>query len=304
MLLASAACGARTTLSLEDAPGKPEPVPGPVPVIDAPAPKPDVPGPLIEDENPDVFTDDCTSLGMTSIITISSIGQFRRFNPLDNTFSFIGGIHCPGEDDGLSPFSMTVDRKGTAYVISVDGKLFKVNTTTATCEPTGFIPDQQGFKTFGLTFVTNEGGPEETLYVADSVSHEQSIGLGQIDLSTFKLSFVAPFSKPLGRAVEIAGTGDGHLYGLFIDEQTSKVRAGRIDKKSGEIVGEALLPLSKAPDAFAFAFWGGAFYIFGSEDFAASTVSRYDPKDGSVKVVAESDAVIVGAGPSTCAPTQ
>jgi hypothetical protein len=53
--------------------------------------------------------------------------------------------------------------------------------------------------------------------------------------------------------------------------------------------------------SFAFAFWGGAFYIF-TGDSGNSTVTKYDPSDGSVSFQGTSPGLIVGAGVSTCAP--
>jgi hypothetical protein len=51
--------------------------------------------------------------------------------------------------------------------------------------------------------------------------------------------------------------------------------------------------------ALAFAYWGGDFYIFTS-DGGSTTVTRYDPGDGDVQVVATLSRTVVGAGVSTC----
>ncbi len=61
------------------------------------------------------------------------------------------------------------------------------------------------------------------------------------------------------------------------------------------------------PAAWAFTFWGGAFYLYTSEDgLTNTTVTRFDPVtktvDTSYKLTAP--AVLDGAGVSTCAPLQ
>jgi hypothetical protein len=54
--------------------------------------------------------------------------------------------------------------------------------------------------------------------------------------------------------------------------------------------------------AFAFAHWGGDFYVFTGQ--TTSKVTRYSPEtDISTVVVDNTGMLIVGAGSSTCAPT-
>ncbi len=61
-----------------------------------------------------------------------------------------------------------------------------------------------------------------------------------------------------------------------------------------------------SPSAWAFAFWGGRYYVFIEETLAPSTdVWRLDPSDGSFERVLEDTGYrIVGAGVSTCAPVE
>ena len=59
--------------------------------------------------------------------------------------------------------------------------------------------------------------------------------------------------------------------------------------------------------SYAFAHWGGQFYIFQTTEdqvgALTSRVARMNPADGSLTtVVASSPYQVVGAGVSTCAP--
>jgi len=82
----------------------------------------------------------------------------------------------------------------------------------------------------------------------------------------------------------------------------------RIDKSTGHVADAAdyfeLPQLSSNAEAWAFAFWGGYFYIFYKTFTDASTnVYQLDPDSGNLDTYAASTGMrIVGAGVSTCAP--
>jgi len=282
---AIAACGARSSLYVDQK----EPIADAGIEADAP---PDAP--------PDAPVS-CVEQGITFIYLIGSDNELLRFDPATLKTTSIGLIDCPN-DNFASPFSMGVDRQGTAFVLFNDGNLYRVSTKTAECEATDFIPGQQGFTTFGMGFSTNEGGPDETLFVADSTFSSPSSGLASIDTETFELNFLAPFIPNLGSAVELTGTGDGRLFAFFLDSGGGNSHLAEVSKFSGIITQDTVLPIGLGINAFAFAFWGGDFFLFTSDNDFASTVTRYHPADASLKDVATLDARIVGAGVSTCAP--
>ncbi len=195
---------------------------------------------------------------------------------------------------GATPYSMAVDRGGTAYVVFSDGELFTVSTVDASCHKTKFVPDQHGFKTFGMGFSSDTNDPGETLFVAEADFSGPSQGLGTVDTSTFVLSFIGPFSQTIGRT-EMTGTGDGRLFGFSLDQSGAGSHLSQFDKATAQILSTTTLKtVGAADDAFAFAFWGGAFYFFTSPG-GSSTVTRYDPTTGALQPW--------GAGVSTCAPS-
>jgi hypothetical protein len=299
-MLTIAACGARTGLPVPDVDAGMEDA-GPD-VIDA---GPDVidAGPDVADAEPDVQIEDCADAGVTFIYVVTSENELKSFYPPTAAFASIGTINCP-DNTGSTPFSMGVDRKGTAYVVfTPDGELYRVSTATAACKATSFVPGQSGFDLFGMGFSTDLNGPGETLYVAESnFNGVPSKGLGAIDPATFNLTFATPFSPDLGNAVELTGTGNGRLFGLFIDTTLNQSYIAQIDKKTGAVTDTVPLPLGANTSSFAFAFWGGDFYVFHAESQGPTVVSRYSPKDGTLKDVASLPTHVVGVGVSTCAP--
>jgi hypothetical protein len=240
---------------------------------------------------------DCVDAGVTFIYVMTEENDLYSFYPPTLTFSYIGTIACP-TPVASTPFSMAVDRSGLAYVVFNDGSLYKVKTSDAACEPTSFTIGQSGFLTFGMGFSANVDDPGETLYVAsDAVG-----ALGTIDTNTLDLTPIGNFDAPIGRA-ELTGTRDGQLWAFGIDNATSSSQLARIDKKTAGVSDVVPLGFGSQVTAWAFAFWGGDFYFFTSQNgVGSSTVTRYRPADGSITDVQTIARTIVGAGVSTCAP--
>jgi hypothetical protein len=256
----------------------------------------------------------CPDAGDTLIYVITQSNDLYSFNPPALTFTRIGRISCPAPS-GYQPFSMAVDQTGIAYVeftntaTFTDGKLYRVSTATASCEPTGFEMGQGGFPpTFGMGFSRDPNGTTETLYVAgdpQSTVRAPSI-LGSIDVKAFGLTPLGVF-LPFIYSPELTGTGAGDLFAFYQIDPTlmnSPTAIGQIDKASASVVAQTPLPGVFTGSGWAFGFWGGDFYIFTGPSPTSSTVTRYRPTDGSIKQVASLDDLIVGAGVSTCAPAR
>ena len=256
---------------------------------------------------PDAAPFDCVDAGITYIYLIGSDNTLWSFYPPSQSFTAIGTITCESVP-GATPFSMGVDRHGEAYVVFTDGSLFRVDTSDAACAATPFQPFQHGFVTFGMGFSASGDGISEKLYVAENAyqsnPHPPSLGLGIIDTKTYQLSFVDKFDPtPASAGIELTGSGMGKLYGFSLHDVGTGGTVIEIDKKTAKILSSTDVPVGAPDSALAFAFWGGAFYIFTSTDHAFGTdVNRYDPADGSTTLVLQHPATIVGAGVSTCAP--
>jgi hypothetical protein len=259
----------------------------------------------------DVNRTDCPDAEALLVYTITDTNNLQSFNPDTNQFKDIGRIACPTDAPEDTPFSMAVDRKGIAYILFRDEHLYRVSTATGACIRTAYVPRQSNFALFGMGFATNANGPTETLYVAgddnQGGAHNQKLGargLARIAPDTFTLSFVNDFAAV--NQPELTGTGDGRLYAFY----KKTVRGGppsfigEIDTDTAAVVGERRFDTVDQGNAWAFAFWGGDFYMFHAPNGGGSHVTRWRPSDDSVTEVATTPLKIVGAGVSTCAPQQ
>ena len=267
--------------------------------------------PPIDANMRDADRTDCPDAEATLVYLISNSYELYSFDPATGGTKQIGKIACPASPTA-TPFSMAVDRKGVAYIHFADrdnsvddGKIFRVSTATAACVGTSFKPNQQGFLRFGMGFATNDIGPTETLFVAGSAQDNGAEGLARVDVSTFALTRVGNF-VPLIRNAELTGTGDGRLFAFYTKNLNNNPPSfiGEIDTTSGRVVAETGFDNVSLGGGWAFAFWGGDFYMFTAPDGAgsASVVTRYRPADKTVAQVATLPTTIVGAGVSTCAP--
>jgi hypothetical protein len=280
------------------------------------------PLPLIDaTPRPDVVRNDCPDAAATLIYVVTEQNELYSFYPTTATFTQIGLLACPSA--GGNPFSMAVDRKGTAYVVFQDviqspngtqpgpgdGELFRVSTATGACIKEPFQQGQQGVYTFGMGFASDTNGPNETLFIAtDNLDNQTApASLGTINVTSFALSILGPFAPPIKNA-ELTGTGDGRLFAFYAvgaEQSPPDSAIGEIDKTTGKVIAETPLPGLAQGQAWAFGFWGGDFYTFTSPQGATgSTVTRVRPSDGSVTTVGSLGSNIVGAGVSTCAPEQ
>ena len=239
----------------------------------------------------------CSDAGSTQIYLITSQNELLSFYPPTLFFTTVGKITCPGAGTA-TPFSMGVNRAGVAYSVFNDGRLFRVSTANAACQTTPFSPNQLGFQVFGMGYAGDQ--TTESLYVADSDFNLPSKGLATLDTQSFTLASVGAFQPQLPRC-ELTGTGDGRLYAFCLKQNTTGSIVAEIDRTNAKVIGADNLVLGNQSNAFAFAFWGGDFYIFTSPG-GATSVTKYDPVAKTETVVASHPSTIVGAGVSTCAP--
>lgn len=255
--------------------------------------------PIDATPRPDVDRTDCPDADATYVYVVTSQNELFSFYPPGLSFRFIGNLVCPAQR-GATPFSMAVDRKGVAFVVYTSGELFRVSTATAACTGTAWVPGASGLTTFGMGFASDTNGPAERLYIADS-ERTGGRGLATIDVTTFLPTIIGPFDPPLPRG-ELTGTGDGRLFTFWPDATgPTGSHVAEVEKSTAKVVAETDLPIGRPNDAFAFAFWGGDFWIFTSPG-AASEVSRFRPASGTTQTLTTHPSTIVGAGVSTCAP--
>lgn len=235
------------------------------------------------------------------IYTLSQDNTLSTFYPPDLSFQNVGHVNCRSVFG--SPFSMAVDRNANIWTVFTDGKLYRLNPTTAACTATSFATFQSGFTTFGMGFSANSPGSwDETLFVSNS----DGSGLAKIDTTTLRLTTIGGYhglsgSGVTGRA-ELTGTGDGQLYGAF---EGNPFQVNEINKANATIISSAVQPgvtSGSSGSNFAFASWNGVFYLFVG-DGSSTNVYKYDPATSMTTLERTTNLVIVGAGVSTCAPS-
>jgi hypothetical protein len=235
------------------------------------------------------------------VYVIDEQGGLHSFDPSTLTFTTIGNVKCPGA--GMDYNSMAVDRTATAWVNDINGHIFKVSTADASCTTTSFVAPL-GFTQMGMGFATDTaGGTTETLYV-DGIG---GAGLAKIDLTTMALTRIGPFGGALaGQDCELTGTGNAELFGFFT---TMPASVAQINESNAQILSNAPQPGVDTGTDWAFSFWGGDFYLYTADTTLnpsdTTNVTRYSPSTMQTTVVKQQIGFrIVGAGVSTCAPTQ
>jgi hypothetical protein len=234
------------------------------------------------------------------IYVVDDDGHLRRYHPTTNVFSQVGYLGCPAVEPFATPFSMGVDHDARAWVLYSSGELFWVDTEDASCKPCPFVPEHHGLDLFGMGFVAD--GPEsldEKLFIATGAGQTSYRQLAIIDPQTLQLTSVSPL--PLHEHTpELTGTRNGELFGYF--PGTNETMVSQFNKQTGEVLKSwPLAPLSSDVTAWAFAHWGGRFYIFVTA--GASRVIRLDPATGKAQTIkTDLPFHIVGAGVSSVAP--
>ncbi len=260
----------------------------------------------------------CTATGTELVYVVDDAYNLLSFDPGklvtgNNPFALIGQLDCDaGVPLGLgvgaaTPFSMSVDRNGTAWVLYNSGEIFHVSTTNASCQPTDWTVGSGGFQLFGMGFVSDIAGANtETLYIAGGAADNLTGGnLGAINKINLQVNTLGPLPAA-EQSPELTGTGDAKLYGYFPGTLTTFV--ANLDK-TNSARGESwdTTALEGGASAWAFAHWGGRFYIFATSGIFTpkNEVFELDPITGiTTTVVANSAYRVVGAGVSTCAPTE
>lgn len=240
------------------------------------------------------------------IYTVDENNQFSRWDATAKSFVDLGTLNCP--DDFGTPFSMSVDRNTIAWVLYNDGLVFRVDiNNNLACTATNWST-QNGLDVFGMGFSSNTAGStDDTLFVAGGgdPTFDTSSTLAKLDTTSMS-------STPVGTVTgwpELTGTGNAELWGFFPNANGSSTpRVEQIDKTSGQGVKTFNISDSRLQGismAWAFAFWGGDFWIFLMTDAdSATTVYQVDGTNGSIKGATPTNTrTIVGAGVSTCAPT-
>ncbi|WP_237244394.1 MULTISPECIES: hypothetical protein [Sorangium] len=241
------------------------------------------------------------------IYLVSPYQELFSFHPASLELHRIGRLPC---GDGR-PFSMAVDRNGVAWIVDWNGSVIRVDIATGRCEATPYkVEEGVPFSRFGMAFAADDGPDQETLYVRDAVFFgdtdevNRARTLGVFDRRSYA---VHPLGQGAGANADLTGTGDGRLFG-FVKQPAEGSFVSELDKLTGATLSERALPGVTIGSSWAFATWGGAFWFFvtNDQDVFSSLVYRLDPDSQAPPelVMPVLLTAVIGAGVSTCAPTE
>jgi hypothetical protein len=210
-------------------------------------------------------------------------GQLYSFDPDVGVFTLIGSMSCLS-----SPTHMTVDREGTAWVVSA-GQIYRTSTADASCTRVStWQPDMVNFPDFALTFLGTTSATDNVLYLLGNPGM-----LGAFDVSTGVVTHIGQvaLSSTLG---DMTTNGDGTLYFLMA---TASQTLNELDPDSGAVL-RTWSTGEDAENSQALAYYGGRFF-----DFIGNAVFTYDTATSTVSSIGTAPIFVTGAGQSTCVPT-
>jgi hypothetical protein len=145
--------------------------------------------------------------------------------------------------------------------------------------------------------------PSAPRFTRDQLYVTNEDQLGVLDTGTWTIQNVGRMASQS----ELTGNSDGELWAFLPLEQPAEIV--QLDLDSAAVLTTLRLPGFPDPgdiDTFAFATWGGAFYVFVREYGMGSSTDVYEVDGSGVmsRVLVDVGFDVVGAGVSTCAPSQ
>lgn len=217
------------------------------------------------------------------------------FHPDTLAFTRLGELDCT---PWASPASMSVARDGHAFVRMSDDSVFRVDLQTLACTETAYDPRATGFGSFGMGHATNSADTwRDQLYVANDRQ------LARLDTSTWALEVLGRMDSQ----AELSGNAAGELWALLPLEEPAELV--QLDHSTASPLRTLTLPAFPDPggiDTFAFATWGGDFWLFVREYGMGRSTDVYQvtPEGKMSRVLEDVGFDVVGAGVSTWAPTE
>jgi hypothetical protein len=219
-------------------------------------------------------------------------GAFGTFDPNTVTFGNLHLLNCPVEDPATTPHTMALTRAGEVYALYTDDFIYHIHRDTYACERTGYKPGTNAYPhRFGMTFRWIPDAGDELRFLSPFPS--RLARFDAVNIRYIEDHAVVPDILALS---DLQSTPDSRLFAF------DKVNLAEIDVDAGQVLDPVVLPnLPQGP--WAFLAWRGDFFLFNADPAGngPTTVRRFHPDDGSLKVVGKYDLAIVGVGASTCA---
>lgn len=244
------------------------------------------------------------------VYVVTTHSNLYRFWPPTLSFELVGHLDCPTT---WTPMSMAIDRNATAWVLYQDQVVYRVDLANGKCVESGYNAAHElgiPFGYFGMAFTADTASPEgETLFVREAAFYDAGSDPGVRRLGRFDTgsATVAPIGEGSGANADLAGTGDGRLFGFEkvpgSDGADATGTLAEYDTATGARIAVTDLAGVTIGAAWAVAAWGGDVYLFSSGNDGKTRVVRYDPEAETVEVVVPKVGFeVIGAGVSACAP--
>lgn len=238
--------------------------------------------------------DDCEGVADQIYVIDKDTEELYLFDPATLALTDVGELDC---GSWSQPASMGVGRDGFAYVRYSDQSVYQVDLTTLACTATSYSDRSTGFGAFGMGYATDSATTwHDQLYIANSRQ------IATLDTSTMRVTAFATMPSQS----ELTGNADGELWAFLPLESPAELR--RIDQFTGTVAETLRISGFPSPtdiDTFAFAAWGGELYAFVRVYGVGSStdVYRVESSGRLTRVATRIGINVVGAGVSTCAPT-
>jgi len=208
--------------------------------------------------------DTCAVKDVELIYVLDDSATLYSFDPRKLPLDPFHKIAALGCDSMTSTNSMAVDRYGIAWVGYHNGKVHRASIIDGRCLAPGDAP-RGAPTTFGMGFVTDgKNAATEKLFVAGANADGPKI-LATLDTSASPTTWkpIAPLPAMKDNP-ELTGTGEGRLFGYFPAPGRGFVQ--ELDRTTAKPIGTrwSLGGTSDHVIAYAFAHWGGVFYVFTS----------------------------------------
>jgi hypothetical protein len=244
-------------------------------------------------------TSGCPTSSPIYVIDVSA--SISTFDPTSHQVQALPIYQCGGGAGAgaYQPFAVTHDAKAWTVDYQNGGQptlwdLIPLDASTCPNTATFSIPQSETI--FGTTLVSNApGSASETFYVTASADQGQTWSL-----ATLGISGVLSTVGSLSTSYALAGSADGHLYGLEVPYNVVLAAPYNIVEINPASGAETILATSQVQGTIAYA--RGKLFVFVSANQGFETdVYTYDFASHAMSMVTHLSSFVSGAGASTCA---
>jgi hypothetical protein len=232
--------------------------------------------------------------------TATPSARIWRYDISTQDLDLLTTLNCPFQS-GDYPVAMTANHKGELWLISRYGYLFRFLPNVLECSGGENYVHTSTDIAGSLAFVRADASSPDMLYFSMVRSPFSTSSPGSLGI------FSPPTTTIIGETglygydayIDLAGTGDGQLFGLRPEGTTSALVS--LNTSTGSVLNEWSIPVA-APQGWSLVFMDGEFWLFTSTDGMTTEVHFFDPSNNDLEFIETFNFQVVGAALPTCAP--